>query len=470
MTDETMLPDEELDEESFSIDDHGRPTCPVCQRAVSPVEMLQRSGVGDQVASLVSANEPGWRPERGICRRCVERFAEAHERLRVRYPGFGHRNYKILPTPLRLGASARYTGRGVTIAFLDSGFYAHPDLVEPRDRILRYVDVNNPKAREDALLNPDVSSWHGMMTSVVACGNGHLSNGLYRGIASEADLVLVKVGMASRIVHDDIRRGIEWVVRNRERYNIRVMNISCGGDYEASYLDDALSQAAERATRAGILVCAAVGNAGHDSRHAVLPPASAPSVLAVGGLDDKNRLVFSDYDMYHSSYGPTVDGLQKPEVIAPGIWVAAPILPGTPTADQAGLLSLLAAAPDGALRELIATHHGVDEDIDAALGLDAYLIRHLVEIKLRDNAVISGSYKHVDGTSFSSPIVASIAAQMLEANPSLKPHQVKSILVKTATRLPHVPVDRQGWGVVSPKRAVMRALSTEALTEVAPAG
>ena len=45
--------------------------------------------------------------------------------------------------------------------------------------------------------------------------------------------------------------------------------------------------------------------------------------------------------MYRSSYGPTVDGLQKPEVIAPGIWVAAPILPHTPTADEARLYATL---------------------------------------------------------------------------------------------------------------------------------
>ena len=87
----------------------------------------------------------------------------------------------------------------------------------------------------------------------------------------------------------------------------------------------------------------------------MLPPASAPSVLTVGGLDDKNRLAFSGYDMYHSSYGPTMDGLQKPEVIAPGIWVAAPILPGTPTAAQAELLARLAAAPDA---DAAADHRG----------------------------------------------------------------------------------------------------------------
>jgi serine protease AprX len=469
VTEQSISPTDDLDDDSeFSIDDRGRASCPICQRGVSPGEMLSAGVLNESVASLVAANTPGWEPGLGICRRCAERFAEAHERLRLRYPGFGHREYKILPTPLRLAASGQYTGRGVTIAFLDSGFYAHPDLVEPANRILRYVDITNPKARDEGLYTPDVSSWHGMMTSVVACGNGHLSNGLYRGIASDANLVLVKVGTARRIVHDDIRRGLEWVIRNRERYGIRVVNVSCGGDYEASYLDDALSQAAERATKAGILVCAAVGNAGHAEGHAVLPPASAPSVLAAGGLDDKNRLVFADYDMYHSSFGPTVDGLQKPEIIAPGIWVAAPILPGTSTAAQARLLSELAGAPDTALRELIAAHHGIDDDLDAALGLDTYLIRHLVEIKMRDNAVISGSYKHVDGTSFSSPIVASIAAQILEANPSLRPQQVKSILVQTAARLPHVPVDRQGWGVVNPKRAVQRALRVR--PAAAPAG
>jgi serine protease AprX len=363
----------------------------------------------------------------------------------------------ILPTPVRLGAPSGRTGRGVTIAFLDSGFYAHPDLVEPRDRILRYVDVNAPRARRADLERPDESSWHGMMTSVVACGNGWLSSGVYRGLASEARLVLVKVGSARRIRHDDIRRGIEWVVRNRRRYGIRVVNVSCGGDYEASYLEDRLSQAAEAATRAGLLVVAAAGNLGDKPGHPVLPPASAPSVLTVGGLDDKNRLPFSGYDIYHSSYGPTVDGLQKPEVIAPGIWVAAPILPGTQTAEQAALLARLASAPDDELRAALEQGRGVDADLDAAAHLEAPLVRQLVAAKVRDNRVISGAYKHVDGTSFAAPIVSSLAAQVLEANPALTPGQVKRLLLQTARRLPHVAADRQGWGVVDARRALEAA-------------
>jgi serine protease AprX len=428
--------------------------CPLCGRPAS--RLLTTERLDPQLLALLLANCPGWRAERGLCPDCATRFIEAGEEMRLRAPA--QAGWRILPTALRLGASREFSGRGVTIAFLDSGFYLHPDLVEPKSRILAYTDVTRRGARLADLRKPDVSSWHGMMTSVVAAGNGSLSDGLYRGLAHEANLVLVKCGSARRIAHDDIRRGLDWVIKNRKRYGIRIANVSCGGDYEASYLEDALSQSAERASREGILVCAAAGNAGLQPNHPVLPPASAPSALTVGGLDDKNRRDVTGYDMYHSSYGPTVDGLQKPEVIAPGIWVAAPILPGTPVADQARLITALGAARDADLRSMIAASPGVDPALDAALKLEPYLIRQLVESKLRDNNVISGAYMHVDGTSFSAPIVSSVAAQMMQANPRLTARQIRRILIGTAMRLPRVEVDRQGWGIVNPRRAVETAL------------
>jgi len=433
--------------------------CPFCRSDLGDGGVRPAAAVDSQVLLVILANNPWWRPEDGICENCCGRFVEAYDQALSHYPAFARGSVPILPTPVRLLGSDEWTGKGVTVAFLDSGFYAHPDLVEPRDRILRYVDVNDPRARKSDLRETDESSWHGMMTSVVACGNGWLSDGLYRGLASGARLVLVKVGTARRIKHDDIRRGLQWVLENRKRLGIRVVNVSCGGDYEASYLDDPLSQAAEACTRAGMLVCCAAGNLGNQPRHPVIPPASSPSVLTVGGLDDKNRLHFGGFDMYHSSYGPTIDGLQKPEVIAPGIWVAAPILPGTPTAAQAELLARLAAARDAELRGLVLAHPGVDAALDAAADLELPLLRQLVVARLRDNNVISGAYKHVDGTSFAAPIVAGLAAQMLEAHSSLTPQRVKSLLIRTARRLPHVEVDRQGWGVVDARRAVEAALA-----------
>jgi serine protease AprX len=432
--------------------------CPFCRADLGPAGAPRAEHLDPEVLLLVLANNPWWRPEAGLCAPCAAGFRAALAEARAHHPGFARGGTPILPTPVRLGAPEDSTGRGVSVAFLDSGFYAHPDLVKPHDRILRYVDVNDPRARRADLERGDESSWHGMMTSVVACGNGWLSRGLYRGLASEARLVLVKVGSARRIKHDDIRRGIEWVIRHRRLYGIRVVNVSCGGDYEASYLEDGLSQAAEAATRAGLLVVAAAGNLGDKPGHPVIPPASAPSVLTVGGLDDKNRLPFSAYDIYHSSYGPTVDGLQKPEVIAPGIWVAAPILPGTPTAEQAALLSRLATAPDGEMRAILEGSRGADADLDAAAHLEPPLVRQLVAAKIRDNNVISGAYKHVDGTSFAAPIVSSLAALMLEVNPGLMPRQVKRLIVQTSRRLAHVEVDRQGWGVVDARRALEAAL------------
>jgi serine protease AprX len=207
------------------------------------------------------------------------------------------------------------------------------------------------------------------------------------------------------------------------------------------------------------VVCA-VGNAGMMPGHPVLPPASSPSAISVGGLDDQNSLDRARRGMYRSSYGPTIDGLQKPEIIAPGIWVAAPILPATPTADEAHLCSELDAAADSDLRAIIESHAGVDRDFDEARELPVPLLRQLITIKLREGNVISQHYKYVDGTSFASPIVASIAACMLEANPSLTPQLVKRILIDTAERVPGIAVERQGWGVVAPRKAVEVALSS----------
>src|SRR4029078_13353957 len=115
-----------------------------------------------------------------------------------------------------MDAAERYTGRDVTIAFLDSGFYAHSDLTEPDNRILAYHNIFAPEEDRPALQKSDVASGHGMMTSVVAAGNGHLSDGFYRSIAPESNVVLVKIGKTGRISENNIETGLRWVFENRE--------------------------------------------------------------------------------------------------------------------------------------------------------------------------------------------------------------------------------------------------------------
>ncbi|MDQ3264941.1 MAG: S8 family serine peptidase [Myxococcota bacterium] len=362
-----------------------------------------------------------------------------------------------LPIAERIGADPRFTGKGVVAAFLDSGFYAHPDLTQPHTRIHAYEDLIHRKSGTEHLAEADTSSWHGMMTSVVAGGNGTLSGGKFRSLAPDLGLVLLKVGTMSRVHHDDITRGIEWVLINRARYDIRILNISCGGDYEVSYLEDTMSRFAEAAVRAGIVVIAAVGNNGQRPGY-IVPPASVPAVISVGGLDDYGNPTLGKITPYRSSYGPTIDGIMKPEVITLADWVPAPILPNTPTAAQAALLSQLNEAKDDQLQGLIARSPGIFASLDEVKDRAPYHIRQVVSACLRDGLVIDEHYKMVDGTSFAAPIVTSVVAQMLEANPALKPLEVKRILIQTARRLHDVPVDRQGWGAIQPRLAVEKAL------------
>ncbi len=437
----------------------GEKVCPVCSREMQ-YEFVPLLAMPDDLQALIRANAPDTNRFETVCARCARLFERAKEQI-LSDAAMNKDGSFVLSTPLRLDSAEGFTGKNVTIAFLDSGFYPHKDLTTPENRILAYQNMNATDGEVTSLFQPDVASWHGMMTSVVAAGNGSLSNGFYRGIAPDVDVVLVKLARTGRITEQNIQDGLEWILAHREKFNIKIVNISAGGDFEQSYLHDSLSQTVEDCVANGLTIVCAVGNAGHLPTHPVFPPASSPSAISVGGLDDKNSINRAQRGMYRSSYGPTFDGLQKPEIIAPSIWVPAPILPDTPTAQQAALLDVLDKAKDEELYKIIKANPKLAPELDAALDRPVHVLRQIIALKWRHENVITRHYKYVDGTSFAAPIVSSVVAQMLEANPNLSPQKIKRILISTAERLPHYEVDRQGWGVVDPRRAVEAALSMQ---------
>jgi serine protease AprX len=359
--------------------------------------------------------------------------------------------FAVIPTTVRLNADPQYSGKGVTVAFLDSGFYPHPDVVTPVNRVVAYEDLTGE--RRDLFATGSVESWqwHGTQTSVAAAGNGQLCNGVYRGLAHEAELVLVKVSERGRITEEQIAAGIRWVIANRDRYNIRVLNISLGGDEDVPCSKSIVDQAAEEAIRQGITVIAAAGNSG--GRHSI-PPANSPSVITVGGYTDHNQLNGTERDLYHSNFGATADGIVKPEIVAPAMWIAAPILPGTGSYERAEALSRLAGTVDYELQELVRELKEAAELPERVANSDATAIRAYVEAALQQEKIIAAHYQHVDGTSFAAPIVTSIVAQMIEANPALTPGAIKNILLSTADRILTEPVIRQGYGMVNARRAL----------------
>ncbi len=134
------------------------------------------------IAALLKANADAAGDLAQICASCAELFSRAKAQIDSHNIVFDQTDH-VLPTPLRMNADERFTGRGVTIAFLDSGFYAHDDLTRPENRIVAYHSIFDAEDDRTSLETTDVASWHGMMTSVVAAGNGYLSQGFYRGIA-----------------------------------------------------------------------------------------------------------------------------------------------------------------------------------------------------------------------------------------------------------------------------------------------
>lgn len=359
--------------------------------------------------------------------------------------------FAVIPTAEKLNADTTLTGRGVTIAFLDSGFYPHPDFAS---RVVRFHDISREERSFANITEPKPHHWHGTQTVVSCAGDGKMSDGIYRGLAWDANLVLVKVSKNGRIADESIERGLRWVIANREKYNIRVLNMSLGGDADLPTHESCVNQLTEELVASGLVVTVAAGNS---AELRSIPPANAPSVITVGGYSDENQFAADGFELYHSSFGVTADGLVKPEIIAPAMYVAAPILPETDDYKAAEMLSMLAAAPNYEFRRLLEEHwNGASLEPDV-LGLSDESARRTVEDEFIRRKIVATHYQHVDGTSFAAPITASVVAQMLEANSKLTPATVKNILISTAIKLAGHPRLRQGYGILNAGRAAEKA-------------
>ncbi len=437
--------------------------CPVCGSVASTLLRSLRGKREKDVATRIQRRLPSWNLAQGLCERCLylNEFDTLEEHFASRAKGSLFRDrvrneFALLPTSLRLNADPRFTGRGITIAFLDSGFYPHPDLKKPVNRIRALVDVTDSSRTEKYFQSPHVESWHGTMTSVAAAGNGHLSRGLYRGIASEATAVLVKVmdSATRRVSTQNLAKGIRWVIEHRREFNIGILSISVGDDDPTPSSESPVNQAAEEAVAAGIVVIAAGGN---DPSRPIVPPASAHSVITVGGMDDRNELNTGLRGMYHSTYGKTVDGDEKPELIAPAIWVAAPILPHTDQYHESKTLFAILRSTTRTISKILERERNARRDIPQGIEHGDY--KGWAREKISEMHYCAPYYKGVDGTSFAAPIVSSVVAQMLQANPLLSHKTIKELLIHTAEPIADIPREQQGGGALEPSKAVSSALT-----------
>ena len=313
--------------------------------------------------------------------------------------------------------SLGFDGSGVGVAIIDSGVTNwHDDLAA--ERVRHFVDfVSNLPVAHDGY-------GHGTHVAGIIAGSGYDSSGARRGIAPGANLVVLKVLDAAGDGHiSDVIAAIDHAIEQRDRFNIRIINLSVAAGVYESYRTDPLTLAAKRAADAGIIVVTAAGNHGRGSRGQVQhggisSPGNAPWVLTVGATNHQKTVTRGDDTIApFSSRGPTlIDRGMKPDVLAPGVGIESLADPGS---------TLFNSHPEARL-------HG---SIDTA----------------------TPPYFSLTGTSMAAPVVAGTIALMLEANPSLTPNLVKAILHYTAERRARVELAAQGAGVLNARGAVQLA-------------
>jgi serine protease AprX len=275
-------------------------------------------------------------------------------------------------------------GSGVAVAVLDTGLGDLPALTQTvknkSGRIVAWKDfIDNTK-------KPTDPNGHGSHVAGIIANSEIGADGEWNGIAPGVSLVGVRVlDETGSGTYESVISGLQWVIENKSRYNIRVINLSLISLVQSPYWADPLNQAVTKAWASGLTVIVAAGNNGPEAM-SISVPGNNPYVVTVGAFTDNyTPLDWSDdYIAPFSSAGPTLDGFSKPDVVAPG----AHMISITPP--------------------------------------NSYLSQQYPDNQLKSN------YFNLAGTSQATAVVSGIAALVLSDNPRLSPDQVKMRLTSNA--------------------------------------
>lgn len=265
--------------------------------------------------------------------------------------------------------NAGVTGQGVGIAVIDSGVTPSADFGT------RLVQVRLD-GQTDSL---DDTIGHGTLVAGVAAGSS--ADGRFIGIAPGATVYALNVNRPEGVRTSDVITALKWVFDNAHAYNIRVVNLSLTETVTSSYKQSPLDLAVERLWASGVFVDVAAGNRGPGEID--YAPANDPLAFTVGAFDTMGTSGPGDDTLLPwSSSGKTADGFDKPDLVAPGRHIAAPLAPGS----------------------------SFDSGAPAA------------------NRV-AGGYISANGTSFAAPQVAGAAAIIFQRHPDYSPDNVKWALI-----------------------------------------
>jgi serine protease AprX len=305
-------------------------------------------------------------------------------------------------------------GNTIGVAIVDSGINPNGDLYTITGVNRQIADV---RFNSDYNQNTSDGYGHGTHVSSIVGGDGSESGGKYIGVAPMVNIINVKVSNddGSAMI-SDVVLGLQWVLENKDAYNIRVVNLSLNSSVPESYHTSPLDAAVEILWFNKIVVVASAGNQGNA---ALYPPANDPFVITVGATNDKGTNSISDDVMaLFSAYGITSEGVKKPDLVAPGTNIVARL-------------------------------------VNQNMGL-AYA--HLAN-------KIGDQYFRMSGTSMAAPMVSGAVALLLQDEPNLTPDQIKYRLMATANKSwPGYSTTKSGAGYLDIYAAVRGTTTKNANT------
>ncbi|HEU4329352.1 MAG TPA: S8 family peptidase [Roseiflexaceae bacterium] len=254
------------------------------------------------------------------------------------------------------------------------------------------------------------------------------------GVAPKVNLLVARAldqnGAGS---YADVIAAIDWVVQNKDRYRVRVLNLSLYAPVAGPYWVDPMNQAVMKAWQAGIVVVATAGNAGPEAG-TITAPGNVPYVITVGAIKS-GRYTQSRQDELatYSSRGPTESAFVKPDVVVPASRTIAAMPDDSTLARQ--------------LATLCSRNGNTDQPCVRTSGKPEYGF---------GKSSRQQSYYYLSGTSMAAAEVSGIVALLLQTNPQLTNDQVKWRLLSTArpnidttTGKPTYSPWEQGAGLVS---------------------
>lgn len=292
-------------------------------------------------------------------------------------------------------------GKSVGIVCFDTGLVAeHPDF-KYMGKITAFYDCVNER------IGCYDDNGHGTHVAGIASGNGVASYGAYCGVAPESRLIVVKIlNQKGNGNIKDVLKGIDWVLKNRQRYGIQVANISIGtGKEEKQKEDSELVQGVNALWDRGIVVCVAAGNNG-PAPGSIGAPGNSRKVITVGACDDGQEIWLNGRSTKdYSGRGPTSLCIKKPDFVAPGSNI---------------------------------------------ISCNAFW-NHNTMFGAKKNLVGNKYYTIKSGTSMSTPMVSGAVALLLGKYPEMTNREVKIRLKQTVVDLGY-PHQVQGWGQLNIRR------------------